>query len=71
LKAQRLRALVRHEVKHGLVDKPAALSRFGHPVDGPDRGFRQDNVDTSVHEVEAPIHIVYTLIVNVKIQISF
>jgi len=40
---------VRDKVLHRFVDEPAALTRLGHPVNGLDRRFRQNNVDAFVH----------------------
>jgi hypothetical protein len=50
---KRFGAPVRYEVLHGLVDEPAALARRGHPVDGLDRSFRQNNVDAFAHGNES------------------
>jgi len=36
-------------VLHCLIDEPAALAGRGHPVNGPDGGFRQDDVDAFAH----------------------
>jgi hypothetical protein len=50
-------------VLHRLVDEPAALAPPNHPVNGLDRGFRQNNIDAFAHESElqALIHILYTI----------
>jgi hypothetical protein len=42
-------ASVSHVVFDRLLDEPAALTRLGHSVDGPDRRFRQDDVNAFVH----------------------
>ncbi len=42
-------AAVSHKVLHRMIDESAALAWFGHPVNGLDRGFRQNNVDAFAH----------------------
>jgi len=43
------RAPMRDKMPHGLIDESTASARFGNPVNGTDRGFRQNNVDAFVH----------------------
>jgi hypothetical protein len=49
LGAEGFGAPVRHKVLHCLVDEFAALAGFDQPVNGPDRGFRQNDVDAFGH----------------------
>jgi hypothetical protein len=63
LRPQGFGASVGHEVLYGLVDEPAALAGLGHPVNGLDRGLRQDDVDAFAHGNENLmifLHIIYT-----------
>jgi hypothetical protein len=48
-RSERFDATIRHVVLHGLVDEPATLPRLGQPVNGPDRVFRQDNINAFAH----------------------
>jgi hypothetical protein len=52
LRPERFRTPGRHVVFDRLIDEAAALARSGHPVNGLDRGFRQNNVDAFAHENE-------------------
>jgi hypothetical protein len=49
LRLESLDAAVRHVVLDGRVDEAAALAWLGHPVDGLDGGFRQNDVDAFAH----------------------
>ena len=49
LGAEGFGAAVRHEMLHRLIDKPAALARSDHAVNGPDGGLRQNDVDAFAH----------------------
>jgi hypothetical protein len=49
LGAEDFGATVCHEMLHRLIDKPAALARSDHAVNGPDGGFRQNDVDAFAH----------------------
>jgi hypothetical protein len=40
---------MRHKVPDCLIDEAAALARPCHPVNGLDRGFRQDDVEAFAH----------------------
>jgi hypothetical protein len=68
LRSQGFGAPVGHEVRHRLVDEPAALAGLGHAVNGLDRGFRQNNVDAFAHGNKLMIfsYMIYTISVYVK-----
>jgi hypothetical protein len=72
LRPEGLDAAVRHVVLHRRVDEAAALAGLGQPVNGLDRGFRQDDVDAFAHGVKVNdlASISYTQAVCMSIVIS-
>lgn len=70
LRPDGLDAAVRCVVLHGRVDEAAALAGSGHPVNGLDSGFRQNDVNAFAHGkygLASYIHSICTPSVYVKI----
>jgi hypothetical protein len=53
LRPERFRTPGRYVVFDRLIDEAAALARSGHPVNGLDRGLRQNNIDAFAHGNES------------------
>jgi hypothetical protein len=49
LRLESLDTAVRHVVLDSRIDEAAALAGLSHPVDGLDRGFRQDDIYAFAH----------------------